>query len=166
MNGGEAMRHAKTLMVLVLGAVLSGCTAGGGQPKSNAIAEDPDAVTPPLSLLQKDTVEALQHDRRTSGLAYVGVWAATAQGCAMIDQTAYDGFAVITPSSVRQFEERCETSEASRQGNRIVLAAKCSAEGETTSRTVDITMKNAYAMHLSNDPRTQGFHLVRCHLQR
>lgn len=146
-------------------AIAACAPQGGARPGDRATARPaPDAATPPESLLQEDTVAALRHDRRASGLAHVGVWAATYEGCAMIDQTAYDGFAVITPEGVRQFEETCRTVDARREGGRVTLSAECKAEGAASRRTIVVTVVDAQTIHILNPPGTAGFSLKRCHL--
>lgn len=162
------MRHTITAGLLIASVAIAACTPqGGSRPSDPAMTRPaPDAATPPESLLQDDTVAALKHDRSASGLGHVGVWAATHEGCAMIDQTAYDGFAVITPEGVRQFEETCTTSDAQRAGNRVTLSVECKAEGKTSRRTMVVTLIDAQSIHLLGAPGTAGSVLRRCHLPK
>ena len=103
--GGMTYFKASTL---ALALALAGCVAPSGTGQSSRSARvDPNAVLPPQSLLRDDTIEALTHNRGQSRLGYVGVWAVNADACAMMDQTAFDGFAVLTPESLRQNGETC-----------------------------------------------------------
>jgi hypothetical protein len=126
--------------------------------------DNPDAVLSALGLLQPDTIAAAMHDRSASGLALVGAWAGSPDGCALIDQGVYDGFAVFTPTSIRMFEEVCTFAPPEAGASSYMLDATCSAEGETHPATLSITMENSQLMKLVMAEGTSGFDLLRCHL--
>jgi hypothetical protein len=163
MRKTEFSSSAAAGLVLALVA-LAGCVASEDKAPSGLPA-DPGPVTPPAQVLQEDTVEALRHDRRQSGLPYVGVWAADAAGCRKMDQTTYDLFAVITPTTVRQFEESCTYERQSAQGGTFSFAASCEAEGAKSERTIGITMVNDKSLLLQNIPTRPGTTMIRCRLQ-
>jgi hypothetical protein len=99
----------------LLSAVLAGCSAQSGPKKPRSVTPPNfESLTPPQSLLREDTIEAGTHDRSSSRLAYVGVWAVSGDACAMMDQTAFEGYAVITPGSLRHPDETCSFDAARR----------------------------------------------------
>lgn len=153
-----------TIVTLLL--ALSGCVA---QPSprspSGRAAVDLEAVLPPQSLLREDTLEALSHDRRQSRLAYVGVWATDGDKCAMMDQTAFQGFAVITPDSIRRSGETC-SFEPGEPGSDIArLDATCKARGKkTTRRTVSLQTLSSRALYLKSAADQPAVAMVRCRL--
>jgi len=160
------MSRIKTSIAIVtLALALWGCVA---QPSSNS-ARRPvvnlDAVLPPESLMREDTLTALHHDRSQSRLAYVGVWASHGDKCAMMDQTAFQGFAVITPDSMRRSAETC-TFEQGQPGSPYVrLEATCKARGnKTTRRTLAIQMLSSRQMALTTAPGNPPTAMVRCRL--
>mgnify|MGYP000218120715 CR=1 FL=1 len=165
------MRKVGTLIfapiTLLMLAVLSACVAGDGGSSLKSASKDPDpgAVTPPEMVLQKDSVEALKHDRRQSGLAYVGVWASDEAGCRKMDQTPFEGYAVITPTTLRQPDETCSYEQATGQGGTFTLAASCERDGATSQRTIAITMVNPKSLLLQNRADQPGTTMIRCHLQ-
>lgn len=130
---------------------------------TSVTAQNPEAILSAPETLQADTLEAARHDRRQSKIAYVGAWAGDANGCSLIDQGVYDGFAVITPNSIRMFEELCTIQGAPMNANSTVLEASCSAEGETNPSKIKIEMLNGENMKLAHEG-TSGFELVRCWL--
>ena len=153
------------------GLLLAACTETATEPLQSAAggstsvaAENPDAVLQPASKLARDTQEAATHDRSRSKIAYVGVWAASAQGCAQIDQTVYDSFAVITPTSIRQFEEICTYSPPPITSNTHRLNATCQAEGETSSRVITIEIITGQTIRFQNSPNGRSWEMYRCHL--
>lgn len=154
------------------GLVLPACTETTTDPLQSAAggstrmtAENPDAVLQPAAKLAKDTQEAATHDRRQSKLPYIGAWAASAQGCAQIDQSVYDSFAVITPTSIRQFEEFCTYSPPPTTSNVHRLNVTCTAEGETSKRVITIEMVNGQTMRFQNStPDGRTWEMYRCHL--
>ncbi len=153
-----------TLMIVSL--ALWGCVA---QPSQNSGPKKPavnlDAVLPPQSLLQDDTVTALTHDRGESRLAYVGVWATDGDKCAMMDQTPFEGFAVITPDSIRGSADTC-TFESGQPGAAAArLDATCKGRGNTTTqRTISLQMLSGSSIYLSTAAGSPGVAMVRCRL--
>jgi len=159
------MSRIQTTLVIVLLA-LSGCvgqSSSGSSPKTPVV--NLDAVLPPQSLLRDDTVVALTHDRGESRLAYVGVWATDGDKCAMMDQTAFQGFAVITPESIRRSGETC-TFESGEPGSAVTrLDATCKASGrKTTKRSITLQMLSSRSLYLSTAPNNPGVAMVRCRL--
>ncbi|WP_342887703.1 hypothetical protein [Hoeflea sp. AS16] len=153
-----------TAMIVTL--ALCGCVAqspqnAGGRKTSVNL----DAVLPPQSLLRDDTLAALSHDRSQSRLGYVGVWATDGDKCAMMDQTAFEGFAVITPNSLRRSAETC-TFEPGEPGSNVArLDATCKARGrKTTKRTISLQMLSSRSLYLRTAPDRPGVAMVRCRL--
>ncbi|TDH35667.1 hypothetical protein E2A64_10010 [Pseudohoeflea suaedae] len=166
MRNKVAFLTAAAGLTIVL-ASISGCVGSDGAAALKGVRADPDpgAVTPPEMVLRKDSVEALKHDRRASGLPYVGVWAAEEAGCRKMDQTTFDGYAVITPSSIRQSTDSCSYEQASGQGGTFSLAASCEADGATSQRMINITMVNQKSLLIQNRADEPGTTMIRCHLQ-
>ncbi|MDF1608420.1 hypothetical protein PZ897_09550 [Hoeflea sp. YIM 152468] len=165
------MSRLKTT-ILVMAALLpwslAGCVAEPGPgPQSSARRSliDANAILPPQSLLREDTNEALSHNRSESRLAYVGVWAVDADTCAMMDQTSFDGFAVLTPNTLRRSDETCSFEPGDRGSSSLQLEATCEANGRSTSRTLGVHMVNSQSLRLINAPGDPGSPYVRCHLQ-
>jgi hypothetical protein len=142
---------------------LAGCVAQSSSQKSGpATPENFHLLMPPQSLLQEDTVEAASHDRNSSRLAYVGVWAKSGDACAMMDQTAFDGYAVITPGSLRHPGETCSFEPgAPGQGN-LQFDASCKVKRKARNRTIVVEMQNSRSMRLSIDGESRS--MVRCYL--
>lgn len=148
---------------VLLGAVLAGCSAQSGPQKPRPVTPaNFESLTPPQSLLREDTIEAGTHDRSLSRLAYVGVWARSGDGCAMMDQTAFDGFAVITPGTLRHPDETCSFEPGVPGQGYLQGEASCEVGRKTIKRTISMEMLSRSAMHLSIDGAGQN--LVRCHL--
>jgi len=152
---------------MALSLVLAGCVAPQAQRSSKVAAINLDAVLPPQSLLRDDTVTALTHDRSESRLAYVGVWATDGDKCAMMDQTAFEGFAVITPDSIRRSAETC-SFEPGEPGSPVAsFDATCEAKGKKTGkRTISVQMLSSKSLYLSTAPGSPGVSMVRCRLQQ
>ena len=152
--------------------LLSACTETTTEPLQSAAggstsvaAENPDAVLQTANKLARDTQEAATHDRSQSKLPYIGAWAASAQGCAQIDQTVYDSFAVITPTSIRQFEESCTYSPPPTTSNVHRLDVTCTAEGETSRRVITIEIVTGQTIRFQNStPSGRTWEMYRCHL--
>lgn len=169
------MIKSKRYLITSVFISLVGCTqtlapgdeAGTGQQLESSVTPDnPDAILQPKNRLQEDTIVAAEHDRAESGIPYAGVWAASAPGCGLIDQGAYDSFAVITPSGIRQFEEICTYVPRESASSLHELVATCRAEGETTTHVKRIEMVNGQRLKLSNIEGRAGFDLIRCNLPR
>ena len=152
------------LLVMLVPLAAAGCVA---QPPSNPPSRVPvislEAVLPPESLLRDDTLAALSHDHRSSRLAYVGVWASHGDKCAMMDQTEFEGFAVITPDSIRRSTGTCTFPPTPPGETSVVLDATCKGRG---NRTYSIQMLDSQSLNLSNAPGQPGTQMVRCRLQK
>ncbi len=167
---GDRMSRTKTIALAAVLA-LAGCVAhpgSGTHPATSARASlvDPDAVLPPQVLLREDTVTALTHNRSQSRLAYVGVWAVDADHCAMMDQTSFEGFAAITPDSLRQPGETCSFEPGAPGEGSVRLEASCTRNRKISNRPILVEMLNSQSMVLSNDADRPGTRMIRCHLQR
>lgn len=150
---------------VLLAAVLAGCAAQSGPQKPRPVTPPNfESLTPPQSLLREDTVEAGTHDRNASRLAYVGIWAQSGDACAMMDQTAFDGFAVITPGTLRYPGETCSFEPGAPGQGYLQGEASCKAGRKTVKRTLSVEMLSRSAIRLSIDGADQN--LVRCHLPK
>ena len=153
------------IAIAIAALALWGCVAQSSQRPARPPAVNLDAVLPPQSLLQDDTLEALSHDRSTSRLAYVGVWATDGDKCAMMDQTAFRGFAVITPSSMRRSAETCSFDPGTPGSEAVRLEASCKARGnKTRKRDVTLQMLSSRSIYISMAPDGPGVQMVRCRL--
>lgn len=147
----------------LLAAALAGCAAQSSPPQPRPVAPPNfESLTPPRSLLREDTIEAGTHDRNESRLAYVGIWARSGDGCAMMDQTAFDGFAVITPGTLRHPRETCSFEPGAPGQGYMQGEASCKVGRKTIKRAISMEMLSRSAMQLSIDGADQN--LVRCHL--
>lgn len=165
--------------------LLSSCTTANfgegvkpdATPKPKAASEsseiaplnETDTVTAllqPAAKLAPDTVEAALHDNKASKIPYIGVWAADDAGCAKIDQAPYDGFAVITGKTIRQFEETCAINAAVPATNPVSVQAKCTAEGETSSRQISMLTTAIGGLQIINKPGARPVEYVRCELPK
>lgn len=165
--------------------LLSSCTTanvGDGvkadaTPKPQAAAEggeiaplnETDSITAllqPSAKLAPDTVEAALHDTKASKISYIGAWAADDAGCAKIDQAPYDGFAVITAKSIRQFEENCAINASPPSSNPVSIQAKCTAEGTTSSRQISFLTTAIGGLQIINKPGAKPVEYVRCELPK
>ncbi|MEQ8479613.1 MAG: hypothetical protein RIC18_03075 [Hoeflea sp.] len=147
----------------VLSLLLAGCVAQT-KPKSSGSGtpENFHSLMPPKSLLRDDTIEAASHDRATSRLAYVGVWARSGEACAMMDQTAFEGFAVITPATLRRSDETCTFDQGEPEQGYLRFEASCKAGRRTRARELTVYMQDAEKMQLGIDGTARS--LTRCHL--
>ena len=156
------------LLALLLPLALAACVSQQETGQSSRTpAVDLHAVLPPQSLLRDDTLSALSHDRNASRLGYVGVWATDGEKCAMMDQTEFQGFAVITPDSIRQSAGSCKFEPGAPGETSIRFEASCKARGKTTvNRAYQIQMLNSETLYLGTDPGQPGKQMVRCRLQK
>jgi hypothetical protein len=165
---GKAFGLASGLTAcLLLALILAGCMApSGSQQVRGTTPENFHSLMPPQSLLRDDTVEAATHDRGVSRLAYVGVWAVNGESCAMMDQTAFDGYAVITPGGLRQSGSAC-TFEPGVSGQSVQrFEANCKVGRKTKKRSILVAMQNSQTMRLSFGDVAPARNYVRCHLPR
>lgn len=147
----------------LLGAALAGCVAQTGSKSSRpSVPDNFSSLMPPQSLLREDTIEAASHDRSISRLAYVGVWAKSGDACAMMDQTVFDGYAVISPGSLRHPGETCSFEPGAAGQGYLQIEASCKVKRKTRKRAITISMANSIAMTLSVDGESQT--LTRCHM--
>ena len=133
---------------------------------SNVAPKNPEAMLAERSALKKDTIEAAAYDRSKSKIAYIGTWATSASQCSDIDTSVYDGFVVITPTSLREFEQACIINAKPLRDNRITLQAACKAEGRSFAHTYEIELKNSEEISFKSRTENDPWTLVRCHLPR
>ena len=157
-------RLTSTIIAAAAAALLAGCAAQSGPKQQPRPVAPPnfESLTPPQSLLREDTVEAGTHDRNVSRLAYVGIWARSGDACAMMDQTAFDGFAVITPGTLRHPGETCSFEPGAPGQGYLQGEASCKMGRKTIKRDFSVEMLSRSAMRLSIGGTDQN--LVRCHL--
>jgi hypothetical protein len=149
----------------LLGVVLAGCSAQSGPKKPRSVTPPNfESLTPPQSLLREDTIEAGTHDRSSSRLAYVGVWAVSGDACAMMDQTAFEGYAVITPGSLRHPDETCSFDAGAPGQAYSQFEASCKVGRKTLKRMITVDMATRNAMRLTIDGRSHA--MTRCHLPK
>ncbi|WP_299868168.1 hypothetical protein [uncultured Hoeflea sp.] len=157
----------RKLVILIGALTLAGCVAqSGGPAKKRAVPDNFHSLMPPQSLLREDTAEAATHDRSASRLAYVGVWATSPDKCAMMDQTAFDGYAVITPQSLRQSGETCTFEPGLTGQGALTFQASCKAGRKKMSRTITVAMQNSERLTLAVGGAAPGRTYVRCHLPK
>jgi len=158
------MSRTKIIVTMAM-LVLAGCVSEPSSKSSSRPRVSLDAVLPPESLLREDTLAALHHDRSQSRLAYIGVWASDGDKCAMMDQTSFQGFAVITPDSIRRSNETCEISPGEPGSAVNSLDATCKARGRnTTRRNISIQMLSSHELYLGTSSDSPGTAMVRCRL--
>jgi len=159
-------RLKMTLLGMLVPLVLAGCVS---EPQSTPSSRVPvislEAVLPPESLLRDDTLAALSHDHSRSRLAYVGVWASDGDKCAMMDQTEFEGFAVITPDSIRRSSGTCTFPPTSPGETSVMLDATCKGRG-SRNRAYGVQMIDSQSLNLSTAPGQPGTQMVRCRLQK
>ena len=121
----------------------------------------PVALLQPAERLDAETLEATRFDWRGSGLPYVGVWANTAQDCAIIQTDApYDGFVIMTPTHFRSYGSYCTTGPALSTPAGFALTGMCEDEGEHTEATFVVRVIDDETINIDDAEEN----LVRCHL--
>lgn len=133
---------------------------------ASATPDNPEAMLSSADKLEGDTLESVAFERGPGKPPYVGVWAASPSGCALIDQDVYDSFAVITPDAIRQFEEICSYTPSPATSNVHHLDATCQAEGETSNRVITIEMTNSQTITFQNQEGGNSWEMFRCNLPR
>ena len=124
----------------------------------------PETALAPEAELEADARAAAQASAADIGPAYVGVWAGSADACALIDQEAVEQFAVITPTTVRRSETICNFDEAELNGDSVTLDASCVAEGAMEDRQITLTMPGPNTLEIGRSGTDVSATLVRCHL--
>lgn len=124
------------------------------------------ALLQPAAKLKPDTVEAAQHDTKASKIPYIGAWAADDAGCAKIDQETYKSFAVITPKSIRQFDENCTIKATPPEENPTSVQASCSASGALSAREITLLVTAIGGLQIVNKAGTTPVEYVRCQLPK
>lgn len=157
------MSRTKIIITMAM-LVLAGCVSEPSSKSSSKPKVSLEAVLPPESLLREDTLAALSHDRSQSRLAYVGVWATDGEKCAMMDQTSFQGFAVITPDSIRRSNETCEIAQGEPGSAVNSLEATCKARGKTTERNISLQMLSSRELYIGTSSDSPGTAMVRCRL--
>lgn len=145
--------------------MLAACVSEpASRPVARSVPDNFNTLMPPQNLLRDDTVAAATHDRNQSRLAYVGVWAHNGDACAMMDQTDFDGFAVITPDSLRNSGESCSFAPGQQGNASLRFDATCTKGKQITRRTLSINMTSSQQLELRTAPDAPGMTLIRCHL--
>ena len=160
------MSRIQAAIILLPLLLLAGCVSEPSPPSPpRKPVVDLDAVLPPRTLLRKDTIEALEHDRNASRLAYVGVWASDGDRCAMMDQTAFKGYAVITPGAMRRSTASCSFEPGTPGETAQHLNASCKSGKTKSARTLVIQMLDSQTLYLGTPDDQPGEKMVRCRLQ-
>jgi len=160
-------RLAQSIIGISLALTLAACVSEPEtRPVVRSVPDNFSTLMPPQNLLRDDTVAAATHDRNQSRLAYVGVWAPNGDACAMMDQTDFDGFAVITPDSLRRPGETCSFEPGQPSNASLRVDATCKQGKKTIRRTLGFDMPSNQQLNLLTAPDAPGVTLVRCHLQK
>lgn len=132
--------------------------------KIKSFTGDPKAVLSPADQLRADSRAAARAQTAGVGPAYVGVWAGDAASCKRIDREPVEMFAVITTTTVRRYEARCNFPAKDMVGSNVVLEASCMAEGNTEERPIAIDMPSPDTLRIGTPDAPGKIDLVRCHL--
>ena len=125
---------------------------------------DPEAVLSPADQLRADSRAAARAQAAGVGPAYVGVWAQDAASCQRIDREPVEMFAVITTTTVRRYEARCNFPAKDMTGSSVVLDASCIAEGNVEDRPIAIDMPSPDTLRIGTPDAPGKVDLVRCRL--
>jgi Asp-tRNA(Asn)/Glu-tRNA(Gln) amidotransferase A subunit family amidase len=134
------------------------------EDKNEPVPGDPDAVLAPAEQLNADTRAAARAVAAGIGPDYVGVWAAEPSACAKIDQEAVELFAVITPTTIRRYENVCNFESVPLADGRATVQASCIAEGTTEDRDITFTLPSPEKLQIGRPESPILAELVRCHL--
>lgn len=123
----------------------------------------PGAVLPATARLETDTVAAAEYFPDGSGLDYVGVWAARAQDCELVDQPPFTDYAVITPETMRIDGQVCAIDARPLSGNSATIVATCGTGAVTENQELAVAMTDANTLAIGEqNQRAQEF--LRCSL--
>lgn len=129
------------------------------------VVSEPDAVLAPSEQLNADTRAAARAVAAGVGPDYVGVWAGEPSACAMVDQEAVEEmFAVITPTTIRRYENVCNFDSEPVVDGAATVNASCIAEGNTEEREIRFTLPTPGVLQIGNSEQPDLAELVRCHL--
>ena len=85
----------------------------------------------------------------------------------MMDQTPFDGFAVITPDSIRMSSAACTIEPGQPGATSVRFEATCKGKGrQTTQRAISVQMLNSQNLYLTAAPGEPTVSMVRCRLQQ
>lgn len=182
---GAINAAARTVGLFLALAALSSCTTtelGEGvksdkTPAPNAAKSEMDiaplnetdtvtALLQPVAKLKPDTLEAAQHDTKVSKIPYIGAWAADDEGCGKIDEDAYESFAVITPKSIRQFQDNCAIKATPPDDNPTSVQAACKADAAADTRNITLFITAIGSLQIINKPGATPVEYIRCQLPK
>lgn len=132
--------------------------------KEQSVPGDADAVLAPADQLNADTRAAARAVAAGVGPDYVGVWAATAAECSRIDQEAVEQFAVITPTTIRRYENFCNFGGEPLNDGAVTVTASCIAEGSTEEREIALALPDRGTLQIGTPDNPAAAELMRCHL--
>jgi len=121
----------------------------------------PVALLQPAARLSPEVLAAAQYDWKAAGLGYVGVWAHDAASCAFIDSdTPYDGFRIITPTSVTAYASTCSIEQSEKTSDGFTLVGTCEGEGERNPGSIVLRILDDET--INEDGADHNY--TRCHL--
>lgn len=135
------------------------------QTGTPAPSGDPAATLSAPDMLRTDTRAAAKAAAAGVGPAYVGVWVAQANDCAKVDQEPLEMLAVITPTTIRRYENVCNMAETPLTNGSATVEAQCVGEGDVETRTLTFALPSPDRLTLSGADGP-GTDLIRCHLPR
>ena len=112
--------------------------------------------------LAPDTAEAALYDGTATGTPWVGVWAAEAAGCPLIDQQAYTTFAVVTVRTMRRSGQSCSIAAPVTAGG--PFQALCQAGGATAPREFTFVNVGPDRLTITEPANNASASYVRCRL--
>lgn len=169
----------RALAALVLALVVAGCEPPAEEeapeapppdpveaPEGDPLAElpsdprGPAGTLPDEAGLEADTVMAARYGAADAD-SYIGVWAADAQSCALIDGDDIGRFAVITPSGIRDDEGSCTTAPGD-DGTAFTFSAVCFEGGTSTDREISVELQEGGSLSYRASAEAEETELVRC----